>query len=260
MNEEERKKAIAKQRKAEAKAKEVVKVKETKNDGQKGKKEKPIDLDPDGEKYLETQDPLAEATKFLIPLQTWKSEKIETHLMACEIYLRKKKYLLVLKALKKGYKIDSSNPSLHLLAIKFLKALNSLDASGTLIDVLKEETEALFQGKTPESLNEEFLKAHEKSLPHAFNVIKSLTILQGTEEKVKQRVASILSNIDLTSKHFTLDNALQCHRFLSSTHQLQSLGDEFKTKCQPKFPYSTYFNGEDVNSNITTSLVKENEN
>ena len=52
LTEEERKKALSKQRKAEAKAKEGVK-KETKVETQKGKKEKPVDLDPDGEKYLE---------------------------------------------------------------------------------------------------------------------------------------------------------------------------------------------------------------
>jgi len=75
--------------------------------------------------------------------------------------------LLVLKALKKGYQLDPSNPSLHLLSIKFLKELNTLEGSSTLIDVLKEESEALFQGKSAETFNEEFSKAHEKSLPHA---------------------------------------------------------------------------------------------
>lgn len=43
---------------------------------------------------LQVDDPLEQAIKFLKPLQLLASNRIETHLMAFEIYFRKGMYLL----------------------------------------------------------------------------------------------------------------------------------------------------------------------
>lgn len=45
------------------------------------------------EKLTRAEDPLEQAIKFLQPLQTLASDRIQTHLMAFEIYYRKGEYL-----------------------------------------------------------------------------------------------------------------------------------------------------------------------
>lgn len=57
------------------------------------------DLDPS--KLERTEEPLAEAIHFLKPLQSLAPQRIQTHLMAFEIYLRKGKPLLMLQVLRK---------------------------------------------------------------------------------------------------------------------------------------------------------------
>lgn len=56
------------------------------------------DLDPS--KLERTTDPLGEAIHFLKPLQTLVPNRMHTHLMAFEIYLRKGKPLLMLQVSK----------------------------------------------------------------------------------------------------------------------------------------------------------------
>lgn len=53
------------------------------------------DLDPS--KLERTEDPLGEAIHFLKPLQALSPNRIQTHLMAFEIYFRKGKPLLMLQ-------------------------------------------------------------------------------------------------------------------------------------------------------------------
>lgn len=98
MTESEKKKLRSKQRKAELKAqkdaeenkKKAVAVQDT---TKKGK----VDEDPEGLKYLKIEDPLAEALKFLRHLEALASDRIETQLMAFEIYFRKSKLYFVQK-------------------------------------------------------------------------------------------------------------------------------------------------------------------
>lgn len=42
---------------------------------------------------LQAEDPLEQAIKFLLPLRTLAADRIETHLMAFEIYFRKGNYV-----------------------------------------------------------------------------------------------------------------------------------------------------------------------
>lgn len=93
MTEAEKKKYRSKQRKAELKAqqeaeekkKAAASVETSKKTGAAAK----VDEDPEGTKYTKTEDPLGEALKFLKPLQELASDRIETHLMGFEIYIRK---------------------------------------------------------------------------------------------------------------------------------------------------------------------------
>jgi peptide alpha-N-acetyltransferase len=94
MTEAEKKKYRNKQRKAELKAQQEAEAKKkAAANGESSKKSggTKVDEDPDGTKYTKTEDPLGEALKFLKPLQELAAERIDTHLMGFEIYIRKSK-------------------------------------------------------------------------------------------------------------------------------------------------------------------------
>ncbi|KAF9972234.1 hypothetical protein BGZ73_004674 [Actinomortierella ambigua] len=111
MTEAEKKKYRNKQRKAELKAQKEYEERRAQIAADPTKKGK-LDEDPDGMKYLKTEDPLGEALKFLRPLQDLAPNRIETHLWGFEIYIRKKKLLLALRALLKAHALDANNGTL----------------------------------------------------------------------------------------------------------------------------------------------------
>ena len=105
MTEAEKKKFRSKQRKAELKAQHEAEEKKKKAAATAAETAKKAggnaaaaaaaavkgDEDPEGTKYTKCEDPLGEALKFLQPLQQLADTRIETHLMAFEIYVRKSK-------------------------------------------------------------------------------------------------------------------------------------------------------------------------
>ncbi|KAM4732625.1 N-alpha-acetyltransferase 15, NatA auxiliary subunit-like isoform 2-T2 [Anableps anableps] len=136
LTDKELKKLRNKQRRAQKKAqleeekKNAEKEKQLKN--QKKKKEEDDEeiggpkeeLIPD--KLAKPENPLEEAVKFLIPLKNLVRNKIETHLLAFEIYFRKEKYLLMLQSIKRAVAIEPSNPWLHQCLVRFFKKVSCL--------------------------------------------------------------------------------------------------------------------------------------
>uniref|UniRef100_A0A4W4G428 N(alpha)-acetyltransferase 15, NatA auxiliary subunit n=1 Tax=Electrophorus electricus TaxID=8005 RepID=A0A4W4G428_ELEEL len=91
------------------------------------------------EKLAKVENPLDEAVKFLIPLKNLVKNKIETHLLAFEIYFRKEKFLLMLQSVKRASAIDLDHPRLHQCLVCFFKrGENPSVVSSTLwLDVLR---------------------------------------------------------------------------------------------------------------------------
>ncbi|CAD0203588.1 unnamed protein product [Chrysodeixis includens] len=75
------------------------------------------ELIPD--KLARAEDPLEQAIKFLQPLRTLAADRIDTHLMAFEIYYRKEKPLLMLQSIKRAFRLDSSHHHLHDCLLRF---------------------------------------------------------------------------------------------------------------------------------------------
>lgn len=90
----------------------------------------------------QVDDPLEQAIKFLQPLQSFARDRIETHLMAFEVYYRKRKkltldiamflllffftekILLMLQSMKRAHQVDPDHPKLHRCRIRFLQVVN----------------------------------------------------------------------------------------------------------------------------------------
>lgn len=115
LTESEEKKALRKQRKAEAKLSEESKHQQEKGDG-----------------YLHIEEPLMVAHRLLKPLINNKCKNIKVFIIAFEIYIamsmsclvfkyslsKLEKPLLALKCLQHAHKIDSNHPILSYLVIK----------------------------------------------------------------------------------------------------------------------------------------------
>lgn len=112
MTEAEKKKARNKARKAALKAQQDAEAKkiQVKEEAAKHKHDKkPVDEDPEGDKYLNTEKPLEDALQFVKPLELLAPNNAEVWALGFEIYIRQQKYLLAAKSLSKIAKIDKNN-------------------------------------------------------------------------------------------------------------------------------------------------------
>uniref|UniRef100_A0A8C2ACE6 N(alpha)-acetyltransferase 15, NatA auxiliary subunit b n=1 Tax=Cyprinus carpio TaxID=7962 RepID=A0A8C2ACE6_CYPCA len=177
LTDKELKKLRNKQRRAQKKAqleeekKNAEKEKQLKNQ----KKKKEDDDEEIGgpkeelipEKLARVENPLDEAVKFLTPLKNLVKNKIDTHLLAFEIYFRKEKYLLMLQSVKRAYAIDPDHPWLHQCLVRFFKGVSeSKDLAESVSMVLKQEISRLFGESNAKSFNQAFLTKHFNSIPH----------------------------------------------------------------------------------------------
>ncbi|KAL6559856.1 N-alpha-acetyltransferase 16, NatA auxiliary subunit [Orobanche gracilis] len=190
----QKKKLRQKQRKAEAQAKKEAEVKEESNTtavSRSGKRQaKPVDLDPNGEKLLQVEDPLVEATKYLKLLQKHSSDSVETHLLSFEVNIRKQKILLALQAVKHLVRLGADNPDTHRCLIKFFIKVGSLpvpltDAEKLISEVLEAERPTFSQlhGKSLIEANTLFLETHRDSLRHRAAVAEMIFVLEPNKAK-----------------------------------------------------------------------------
>uniref|UniRef100_A0A8C9Z3Y8 N-alpha-acetyltransferase 15, NatA auxiliary subunit n=1 Tax=Sander lucioperca TaxID=283035 RepID=A0A8C9Z3Y8_SANLU len=178
LSDKELKKLRNKQRRAQKKAqleeekKNAEKEKQLKN--QKKKKEDDDEeiggpkeeLIPD--KLVKVENPLEEAVKFLMPLKHLVKDKIDTQLLAFEIYFRKGwQYLLMLQSVKRALAIDPDHPWLHQCLVRFFKGVSeSKELLEVVRTVLKQEITRLFGDSNAMSFNQAYLNKHSNSIPH----------------------------------------------------------------------------------------------
>ncbi|XP_018329943.1 N-alpha-acetyltransferase 15, NatA auxiliary subunit isoform X2 [Agrilus planipennis] len=148
------------------------------------------------EKLAKVSDPLEQAIKFLQPLQSLAKNRIETHLMAFEIYYRKEKVLLMLQSLKRGYSVSENNPKLHSCLIQFSDFLkrvrDSLDE--TVKEVLEKETETLLRKKNSTELNSEYLSKQGDSIEATLECCKVLYQLNPNNQECALKLVTSLDN------------------------------------------------------------------
>uniref|UniRef100_A0A8C1BF49 N-alpha-acetyltransferase 15, NatA auxiliary subunit a n=1 Tax=Cyprinus carpio carpio TaxID=630221 RepID=A0A8C1BF49_CYPCA len=204
LTDKELKKLRNKQRRAQKKAqleeekKNAEKEKQLKN--QKKKKEEDEEeiggpkeeLIP--EKLAKVENPLEEAVKFLTPLKNLVKNKIDTHLLAFEIYLRKEKYLLMLQSVKRAYSLDPDHPWLHQCLVRFFKGVSdSKDMPEAVQTVLKQEITKLFGESDPKTFNKNFLSKHANSIPHRVAAAKMMVFLDPSSEGMAAELATSLN-------------------------------------------------------------------
>ncbi|KAK4428066.1 N-terminal acetyltransferase A complex auxiliary subunit NAA15 [Sesamum alatum] len=257
----QKKKLRQKQRKAEARAKKEAEVKEEANASavsRSGKRPiKPVDLDPHGEKLVQVEDPLAEATKYLKLLQKHSSDSLETHLLSFEVNMRKQKILLALQAVKHMVRLDADNPDTHRCLIKFFHKVGSMlapvtDAEKLIWGVLEAErpTFSQLQGKSLIEANTLFLEKHRDSLTHRAAVAEMIFVMEPNKKKEAINLIEESSN-DLVSsdgalgpvKKWRLKDCVAVHKLLGTILADHDAALRWKVRCAEYFPFSVYFEG-----------------
>ncbi|XP_041846558.1 LOW QUALITY PROTEIN: N-alpha-acetyltransferase 15, NatA auxiliary subunit-like [Melanotaenia boesemani] len=252
LTDKELKKLRNKQRRAQKKAqleeekKNAEKEKQLKN--QKKKKEDDDEeiggpkeeLIPD--KLAKPENPLEEAVKFLIPLKNLVRNKIETHLLAFEIYFRKEKYLLMLQSVKRAVAMEPSNPWLHQCLVRFFKGVSeSADLVEAVRTVLKQEISRLFGESNPQSFNKNYLSQHASSIPHRLAAAKMMVYLEPPSDKMACEIATALDE-SLSGRSIQIcTEVLEALRDGHLGEGQQKAAEAYRAACHKIYPYCLAF-------------------
>lgn len=217
---------------------------------QQQSKTKTQDPDVDGPKEeelipdkLERPDqPLEEALHFLKPLQLLATNRLETHIMAFRIYMRKGKLLLMLQSVKRGFAIDPNNPLLHECLIHFLCIVQSQTGLSPIVEsVLKQQMQPLYGDKDPSALNSEFLAKNAKSLPH---VLAAAKMMYHLDSSTSAKCIALVTDLSTELQQLTVTTCISVLESLRagefgtfSPHLL----DDYRARCHAVFPYATAF-------------------
>ncbi|KAF9128228.1 N-alpha-acetyltransferase 16, NatA auxiliary subunit [Mortierella sp. 14UC] len=259
MTEAEKKKFRSKQRKAELKAQQEAEDKKKKAAATAAETVKKaggnaaavkVDEDPEGTKYTKCEDPLGEALKFLQPLQQLASDRIETHLMAFEIYVRKNKLLLALKALLKSIKIDANHATLHEQLVRFALAVQKASTAKTLKPsvkaVIDQHWSELFgtHGQDLSAFNAAFVAKNKDSgsVPHVISAAMSLYLIDPSKNLTlaEELLFSVsVAGGDKFKQTRTLENVLLVQKTLKGFKS--SRQQEWNGKAREWFPNAGAF-------------------
>lgn len=269
----QRKKLRQKQRKAEARAKKEAEGKNEEESSsvamsKTGKRQnaKAVDLDPHGEKLLQVEDPLLEATKYLKLLQNNSANSLETHLLSFELNMRKQKILLAFQAVKQMLKLDENNPDTHRCLIRFFHKISTLpspvtDSQKLIWNVLESERPNISQlhGKSLAEANQAFLERHKDSLMHRAAAAEMLFSLEpGKKLEALKLIEDSTNNLAPPNgvlgpvNEWKLQDCIAVHKLLITVFDDIDAASRWKTRCAGYFPYSIHFGGRNISS-ITDS-------
>jgi len=150
------------------------------------------------EKLARPDDPLEEASKFLLPLQQLRSKNINTHLLAFEIYYRKGRVLLMLQAIQRGYKADPDHPSFHWCLVRFLRFVEKGSSSfpPAIKGVIQKCLPASLHGKTAAQINTTFMQNHANDLAALLVGARSMTFLEPSSASTSESAVKLATNLD----------------------------------------------------------------
>lgn len=191
------------------------------------------------EKLARVEDPLEQALKFLQPLRILAADRIETHLMAFEIYFRKEKPLLMLQCIKRAWRLDSDNPELVDCLVRFQRWLEE-SLSGlhpNVAAVLKTETQPMVLGRSA-------LQIAEQSVSGAARHAAALWAARALRRLVPDRTEQALRLV--TSLDYPDVTIQSCADVLESLREgdfgeCEAVIERYVEACSARFPYAIAF-------------------
>ena len=195
------------------------------------------------EKLATPENPLDEAAKFLEPLLQLAKNKVNTHLLAFEIYYRKGKVLMMLQAIKKALDLEPENLDLHSCITRFLDFISKSEKTmkEPVKKVLNQSMPAQLQGKTAGDINAKFIKENAGNL---YAMFLGGTLMVKVNPSETKKALSLVTNLDpsLTSR-----NIKTC-TFILEAMKSGEFGSEgkdavsgYKESCSKLFPLTLCF-------------------
>lgn len=247
-----RNKAKKAKRKAEQEkaAIEQLKVKKELHNKNQKKSEEELDTPTKDElipeKLARPDDPLEEASKFLLPLQQLASKNINTHLLAFEIYYRKGRVLLMLQAIQRGYKADPDHPSFHWCLVRFLRFVEKGSSSfpPAIKGVIQRCLPPSLHGKTAAQINTTFIQNHANDLAALLVGARSMTFLEPSSTTTSESAVKLATNLDKKLQNRDLPTSSRVFEALSEG-ELGPSGvaakEVYRAESQKLYPYAVHF-------------------
>jgi tetratricopeptide (TPR) repeat protein len=194
------------------------------------------------EKLARPEDPLDEAAKFLQPLLTLSTKNINTHLLAFEIYYRKGKAMLMLRAIKQAMEMDSTNTQLHSCLARFIHFVStSKDIPDAVRKVVSASQPSVLSGKSALELNSSFLAAHPNKLPAQFTAAKVMAVINPSQTGEAVQLATKLGQ-ELVDKDLdTCAQVLEALQMGDLGAEGKAKADQYKESCRHIFPLAKCF-------------------
>ncbi|XP_071951191.1 N-alpha-acetyltransferase 16, NatA auxiliary subunit-like [Antedon mediterranea] len=260
----ELKKLKSKQRRAQKKAqeKEEQKIKSDSKQKKDAESEGPKEEELIPDKLEKCENPLQEALYFLKPLQTLAKDKIQTHLLAFDIYYRKDKVLLMLQSIKRAYALEPSDPKLHKCIVQFAMLLKEKQTLPEAVDtVISDEMQKMLNGRELEEYNKDFRVTHATSLPHLLAGCKMQVLI---DPSTQEAAISQLTNLDDNMLHRTPRLCTTILEAITSDFKNPNAANLYRKKCREQFPLSPSFLSDEekhelvsLKTNGNAELIKE---
>ncbi|RNA23874.1 N-alpha-acetyltransferase auxiliary subunit [Brachionus plicatilis] len=226
--------------------------------------EQPIEEELLPEKLERPENPLEECNRFLKPIEEFAAQYPETHYLAFQVYYRKNKPLLMMKALKKIKKNSNTVDYLakfHYCACKFLlkyekeKCSYNTDVLGVIQNELKHLE--LF-GQSVEKLNENFLSVNQNNFESLIVGSKILYDLNPNENQ--QKALDLFKNISKENLSINLITAIDAFRSVAENHYFGKCSKEevenIRTKLKEFFTEATIFKTPEEQANDLINCVQ----
>nr|CAD7401189.1 unnamed protein product [Timema poppensis] len=194
------------------------------------------------EKLARIEDPLEHAIKFLQPLQTLAAHRIETHLMAFQIYYRKQKPLLMLQSIKRAHRLDPSHSELHPCLVIFLQSLSRW--KGTLDHpvamVISQEMEPITKDRSAHQLNKQFLGNLSHLLDARFEAARMMHHL---DSSTQQEAITLATSLNKDIGNITLKTCVKVLQALRNGEfgHCPAAVQDYQVRCHARFPYAQAF-------------------
>ncbi|XP_067640624.1 N-alpha-acetyltransferase 16, NatA auxiliary subunit [Eurosta solidaginis] len=250
----ELKKLRSKQRKAKKKAElesaQAAQAQVKREQHQKSKQQANQEADPEApqldelipDKLERPEDPLEKAIEFLKPLQQLAKDRIETHLLAFEIYCRKNKILLMLQSIRRAMAIDPTHSSVHACIVRLAQALPKLTANSeinaSIKTVIDKATKELIGTKSVPQLNDEFVAKNGASIMHLY---EGARITYELDPSKREAAIKLITSFDINKVKLEeaskIYDALRFGCFGECEAELK----QYRATCQERFKYARIF-------------------
>eukprot|EP00823_Brevimastigomonas_motovehiculus_P006153 TRINITY_DN4952_c0_g1_i1.p1 TRINITY_DN4952_c0_g1~~TRINITY_DN4952_c0_g1_i1.p1 ORF type:complete len:923 (+),score=218.40 TRINITY_DN4952_c0_g1_i1:51-2819(+) len=221
-------------------------------------KEEEKDDDPNGEKLVNVENPLDAASLYMHNLEMFSPNSLDTHLIGIELYTRKQKPLLRLRALKRAIALGHAEhpdvftalASFSLLLEKNLSSFNHA-VKQVVEPEMKSGVLASFATAGLPSLAKSFAEKHRTSQAHVLAAARVLLMVD--PQKYKK---DVLTMLETPTTNATWRECVQVHQLLLEQKETTA-ASAFFSKCSILFPFTPAFLSPQKLSAIQLMLTTE---